>query len=308
MNQQSVVDSICKITNKENVLVNENMRNHTTFKVGGPADIFVKPKDKKEAAEIVRLLLENKIPYYVIGNGSNLLVSDKGYRGCIICMSEGMDFIEIDGNIITAGAGAILSKVCNMAMESSLSGLVFASGIPGSVGGAIYMNAGAYGGEMKDVVKEVELLNSATGEIKIVPGADMGFAYRTSIVKNSPYIVLSAKFELMSADREEIKSQMNELSAKRREKQPLEYPSAGSTFKRPEGYFAGKLIEDANLKGYRVGGACVSQKHSGFVVNDNNATCEDIITLIRDVRRIVNEKFGVLLEPEVCMLGEGISL
>lgn len=308
MNQQSVVDSICKITNKENVLVNENMRNHTTFKVGGPADIFVKPKDKKEAAEIVRLLLENKIPYYVIGNGSNLLVSDKGYRGCIICMSEGMDFIEIDGNIITAGAGAILSKVCNMAMESSLSGLVFASGIPGSVGGAIYMNAGAYGGEMKDVVKEVELLNSATGEIKIVPGADMGFAYRTSIVKNSPYIVLSAKFELMSADREEIKSQMNELSAKRREKQPLEYPSAGSTFKRPEGYFAGKLIEDANLKGYRVGGACVSQKHSGFVVNDNNATCEDIITLIRDVRRIVNEKFGVSLEPEVCMLGEGISL
>lgn len=308
MNQQSVVDSICKITNKENVLVNENMRNHTTFKVGGPADIFVKPKDKKEAAEIVRLLLENKIPYYVIGNGSNLLVSDKGYRGCIICMSEGMDFIEIDGNIITAGAGAILSKVCSMAMESSLSGLVFASGIPGSVGGAIYMNAGAYGGEMKDVVKEVELLNSATGEIKIVPGADMGFAYRTSIVKNSPYIVLSAKFELMSADREEIKSQMNELSAKRREKQPLEYPSAGSTFKRPEGYFAGKLIEDANLKGYRVGGACVSQKHSGFVVNDNNATCEDIITLIRDVRRIVNEKFGVLLEPEVCMLGEGISL
>lgn len=308
MNQQSVVDSICKITNKENVLVNENMRNHTTFKVGGPADIFVKPKDKKEAAEIVRLLLENKIPYYVIGNGSNLLVSDKGYRGCIICMSEGMDFIEIDGNIITAGAGAILSKVCNMAMESSLSGLVFASGIPGSVGGAIYMNAGAYGGEMKDVVKEVELLNSATGEIKIVPGADMGFAYRTSIVRNSPYIVLSAKFELMSADREEIKSQMNELSAKRREKQPLEYPSAGSTFKRPEGYFAGKLIEDANLKGYRVGGACVSQKHSGFVVNDNNATCEDIITLIRDVRRIVNEKFGVLLEPEVCMLGEGISL
>lgn len=308
MNQQSVVDSICKITNKENVLVNENMRNHTTFKVGGPADIFVKPKDKKEAAEIVRLLLENKIPYYVIGNGSNLLVSDKGYRGCIICMSEGMDFIEIDDNIITAGAGAILSKVCNMAMESSLSGLVFASGIPGSVGGAIYMNAGAYGGEMKDVVKEVELLNSATGEIKIVPGADMGFAYRTSIVKNSPYIVLSAKFELMSADREEIKSQMNELSAKRREKQPLEYPSAGSTFKRPEGYFAGKLIEDANLKGYRVGGACVSQKHSGFVVNDNNATCEDIITLIRDVRRIVNEKFGVLLEPEVCMLGEGISL
>lgn len=308
MNQQAIVDSICKITNSENVLTNENMKSHTTFKVGGPADIFVTPKDKMEAAEIVRLLLAQNYPYYVVGNGSNLLVSDKGYRGCIICMGEGMDSIEVKGNTITAGAGAILSKVCNVAMENSLTGLVFASGIPGSVGGAIYMNAGAYGGEMKDVVKEVELLDALTGEMITVRGSDMGFGYRTSIVKNSSYIVLSATYELISGDRETIKSEMKELSVKRREKQPLEYPSAGSTFKRPEGYFAGKLIEDAGLKGYRVGGACVSQKHSGFVVNDNNASCEDIITLIRDVRGKVFEKFGVMLEPEVCMLGEGLSL
>lgn len=308
MNTSSIVNKLCEITNKENVLVNEDMCRHTTFKTGGPADIFVTPKGKKEAASIVRLLLTEKIPYTVIGNGSNLLVSDKGYRGCIVCLSKGMDDILINGNEIYAGAGALLSKVCYEAYENSLSGLVFASGIPGSVGGAIYMNAGAYGGEMKDVVKEVELFDARTGEMLTLCGEDMGFSYRTSIVKNSSYIVLGAGFRLTCGDKSIIKQEMDDLSKKRREKQPLEFPSAGSTFKRPEGYFAGKLIEDSGLRGYRVGGASVSDKHCGFVVNDNNATTEDIITLIRNVRETVYDKFKVMLEPEVCMVGEGLSL
>ena len=308
MNTSSILENLYEITDKNNVLVNEEMSRHTTFKTGGPADIFVMPGNKEEAASIVRLLLVEKIPYMVIGNGSNLLVSDKGFRGCIVCMSKGMDEILRDGNVIHAGAGALLTKVCRVAYENSLSGLVFASGIPGSVGGAVYMNAGAYGGEMKDVIREVELLDALTGEIKVVSGDDMGFSYRTSIVKNSSYIVLSATFELCEGDMAEIKGGMDELAKKRRDKQPLEYPSAGSTFKRPEGYFAGKLIEDAGLRGYCVGGASVSEKHCGFVINKDNATTEDIITLIRDVRHIVNDKFNVYLEPEVCLVGEDLLL
>lgn len=308
MNTSSLIHSLYEITNKENVLADEMMSRHTTFKTGGPADVFVMPEGKEEAALIVRLLFAQKIPYTVIGNGSNLLVSDEGYRGCIVCMSKGMDDIVTEGEEIYAGAGAMLSKVCSTAYENSLSGLVFASGIPGSVGGAVYMNAGAYGGEMKDVIKEAELLDISTGRIVILPGEQMEFGYRTSIVKGGSYVVLGARYALKAGDRPSIKRETEELAAKRREKQPLEYPSAGSTFKRPEGYFAGKLIEDAGLRGYTVGGACVSEKHCGFVINRGNATTEDIITLIRDVRRIVNEKFGVMLEPEVCMLGEGLSL
>ena len=288
------------------MLTDEYMKDHTTFRIGGTADIFVTIKDPKEAADVVRLLLARSVPFTVIGNGSNLLVSDKGYRGCIICM--GADGITVSGTKITAGAGTLLSKVARAAYDNSLTGLEFASGIPGSLGGAVVMNAGAYGGEMKDVIRKVTMLDTVTNETVTVDSADMKFGYRTSIVKEHPYIVLEAEMELMNGDKEAIRARTDELAVARRSKQPLEYPSAGSTFKRPEGYFAGKLIEDAGLKGFAVGDAMVSDKHSGFVINRGNASAEDVINLIRTVRSTVFEKFGVMLEPEVVMLGEGIGI
>ena len=306
--KEHITEQLKNITDPANILVNEDMSAHTTFRIGGCADVFVTPQSMKEAADIVRLLLANDEPYTVIGNGSNILVSDKGYRGCIVCMGHGMDHIKTDGTAITAGAGAILSKVAYAAYENGLGGLEFASGIPGSVGGAIVMNAGAYGGEMKDVTVSVTVLDAKRGNIITIPGKDMRFGYRTSVIKEYPYIVLEASFELLQKDREQIKTVMDDLAAKRRSKQPLEYPSAGSTFKRPEGYFAGKLIEDAGLKGFTVGGAMVSEKHSGFVINSGGATAGDVMELIRTVRRTVYDKFEVMLEPEVVMLGEDIKL
>jgi len=303
-----LLDEIYKITNRENVLIDEPMSKHTTFKVGGKADFFIIPNSEKEAADIVRLLLTNEEAFYVIGNGSNLLVSDEGFRGIIVCLSKGMDEIKVSGNEIKAGAGAMLSKVSSVACENSLAGMEFASGIPGSVGGAITMNAGAYGGEMKDIVREVTLFDKENQELVTFSKDEMDFAYRYSIVKSNRYIVMSVIFALKEGNRDAIRNEMNDLNGRRREKQPLEYPSAGSTFKRPEGFFAGKLIEDSGLKGYRVGGAQVSVKHSGFVINYENATAKDIITLIRNVRQIVNEKYNVMLEPEVCMLGEGLEI
>ena len=299
-----LIELLGRITDPVNILTNEYMNKPTTFKVGGVADVFVIPQSIEEAADIIRLLLSRNEPYIVIGNGSNILVSDKGYRGCIVCMDKGTDTISVNGTSIRAGAGAMLSKVANAAYENGLTGLEFASGIPGTVGGAMVMNAGAYGSEMKDVTVNVTLFDAATGEVITVPAGDMEFGYRTSIVKKHPYTVLAAEFNLAAGNREEIKAQMDELAQKRREKQPLEYPSAGSTFKRPEGYFAGKLIEDAGLKGYSVGGAAVSEKHCGFVINTGGATATDVIRLMADVREKVNEKFGVFLEPEVVMIGE----
>ena len=306
--KEHITEQLKNITDPANILVNEDMSAHTTFRIGGCADVFVTPQSMKEAADIVRLLLANDEPYTVIGNGSNILVSDKGYRGCIVCMGHGMEHIKTDGTAITAGAGAILSNVAYAAYENGLGGLEFASGIPGSVGGAIVMNAGAYGGEMKDVTVSVTALDAKSGNIITIPGKDMRFGYRTSVIKEYPYIVLEASFELLQKDREQIKTVMDDLAAKRRSKQPLEYPSAGSTFKRPEGYFAGKLIEDAGLKGFTVGGAMVSEKHSGFVINSGGATAGDVMELIRTVRRTVYDKFEVMLEPEVVMLGEDIKL
>ena len=299
-----LIELLGRITDPVNILTNEYMNKHTTFKVGGVADVFVVPQSIEEAADIIRLLLSRNEPYIVIGNGSNILVSDKGYRGCIVCMDKGTDTISVNGTSIKAQAGAMLSKVANAAYENGLTGLEFASGIPGTVGGAMVMNAGAYGSEMKDVTVNVTLFDAATGEVITVPAGDMEFGYRTSIVKKHPYTVLAAEFKLAAGNREEIKAQMDELAQKRREKQPLEYPSAGSTFKRPEGYFAGKLIEDAGLKGYSVGGAAVSEKHCGFVINTGGATATDVIRLMADVREKVNEKFGVFLEPEVVMIGD----
>ena len=304
----NILDKITTVCDRDRILLDEPMSKHTTFRVGGCADYFVTPNSKEEAAAIVRLLLTEKIPFYVCGNGSNLLVSDNGYKGVIVCFSKDCSNIKVSGNEIVAEAGAMLSKVANTAIDNSLQGLVFATGIPGSIGGAIVMNAGAYGGQMSDVVKSVELLDLATGDIVTIDGNNMEFGYRTSIAKTGKYVVLEAKLALSCGDKAQMQQEANELAVKRREKQPLEYPSAGSTFKRPEGYFAGKLIEDAGLKGYTVGGAQVSMKHSGFVINKDNSTAKDIITLIKDVRKIVEEKYKVTLEPEVCMLGEDINI
>ncbi len=303
---EDIAKQLKKLTDPANVLINEQMKDHTTFKVGGCADVFVTPGNLKEATEIVRLLLIQKIPYTVIGNGSNIIVSDNGYRGCIICMGRGADDISVNGNRIVAGAGAMLSKVAKTALDSSLEGLEFASGIPGSVGGAVVMNAGAYGGEMKDVIRRVSLFDPENGETIEKTAAQMGFGYRTSIVKSHPYVVLEAEFELTEGNADSIREKMDDLAARRRDKQPLEYPSAGSTFKRPEGYFAAKLIEDSALKGLTVGGAQVSEKHSGFVINKGNATATDVLQLIRTIREKVYEKSGVMLEPEVVILGDEV--
>ena len=300
--KEELIKKIKEIVSEERVLLNEAMSKHTTFRVGGPCEIFISIKDMKEAEDIIRLLSINGVPYFVIGNGSNLLVADEGYRGAIIEIGKDFSDIEVDGEYVTAYAGALLVKVASEAYKTGLGGFEFASGIPGTVGGGVFMNAGAYGGELKDIITTVTVLNTETYEICEKTCDEMQFSYRHSIAKEEPYLILKAVFKLNTKNKEEIKARMDELKEQRISKQPLEYPSAGSTFKRPEGYFAGKLIQDAGLKGYSVGGAMVSEKHSGFVINTGNATAKDILTLIEDVRKIVLEKFNVVLEPEVCIL------
>lgn len=308
MISKEITHRLIELAGEENVYFNEMMSGHTTFRVGGMADVFVTPKSEKEAVEVVRLLLINKIPCFILGNGSNLLVSDKGYRGVVVRMFSNYDTISVEGNIIHAKAGALLSRLSQEAAKASLTGLEFASGIPGTLGGGIYMNAGAYGGEMKQIVEEVKIYDFAGDKVVTYSGEEMGFGYRSSILKSTSGMVLNATLRLEQGDKDKIDARMKELKELRCTKQPLEYPSAGSTFKRPEGYFAGKLIEDAGLKGYNVNGAEVSQKHSGFVINKGGAKAEDILTLIRDVRRIVYENSGVELEPEVLMIGEDFAL
>ena len=299
---ENLVKEIAGIIDADRILLNEQMSKHTTFRVGGPADIFISIKTVKEAEKIIRLLCDFNTPFFIIGNGSNLLVKDEGFRGVIIEIGKDFSDISIEEDRIVASAGALLVKVANEAYKAGLSGLEFASGIPGCLGGGVFMNAGAYGGELKDVITSVKMLNIKNGEIVTKNCEEMKFSYRHSIAKEEPYLILEATLQLVKGDKEAIKQRMDELKEQRTTKQPLEYPSAGSTFKRPEGYFAGKLIQDAGLKGYTVGGAQVSTKHSGFVVNIGNATAADILTLISDVERIVYEKFEVKLEPEVCML------
>ena len=291
------------IIEENRIYTNEPMKKHTTFRVGGEADFFVVPKTKEEIKKIVALCQEMDMPYYILGNGSNLLVGDKGYRGVIIQIYKEMNAIQIEGNEMRVQAGALLSKIGSVALEAELTGFEFAAGIPGTVGGAVMMNAGAYGGEMKDVLKEVTVL-TPEGEILILAKEELELGYRTSIVAKKNYIVLEATIVLEKGDKEAIKARMDELRVQRTTKQPLEYPSAGSTFKRPEGYFAGKLIQDAGLRGFQVGGAQVSEKHCGFVINKDNATAADVLELMRQVSATVREKFGVDLEPEVKRLGE----
>lgn len=292
-----------EILGADRVLEAEPMNRHTTFRIGGPADWFVIPKNTEEIRTLTGVCKEEKIPYFILGNGSNLLVSDNGYQGVIIQLYRNFGQITLEENEIKAQAGALLSGIAAVARDGALTGFEFAGGIPGTLGGAVVMNAGAYGGEMKDVLKEVTVL-TPSGEILTLQAEELHMGYRTSVIKEAGYIVLEAVISLEKGDPEAIRSRMQELSGMRTSKQPLSYPSAGSTFKRPEGYFAGKLIMDSGLRGYQVGGAQVSEKHCGFVINTGSATAKDVTTLMADVQRIVMEKFGVKLEPEVKFLGE----
>ena len=301
MNDQFLTE-LQNVMGGSGIFMQEPMKKHTTFRVGGPADVLVQP-DETALAAILALCRRYHVSYSFIGNGSNLLVGDKGIRGVVIEMTDPMGNIEVDGTKITAQAGAMLSKIANTAASNGLGGMEFAAGIPGSVGGAVVMNAGAYGGEMKDIIEKVYVLDENGAQLELDRDAlDLG--YRHSCIPEKKYIVTKVVLELVPHDEVEIRSKMKDLNEKRAEKQPLQYPSAGSTFKRPEGYFAGKLIMDAGLRGYQVGGAQVSEKHCGFVINKGDATAADICQLMRDVSDKVQAQFGVVLEPEVKMIGE----
>lgn len=290
------------------VCENELMKNHTTFRIGGPADLFASPQTEEGLIRGLRWCQDNQIPFYIIGNGSNLLVGDKGFRGVIFQICRNLDFSEIQEEEtkeirICSGAGIMLAKLAKDISARGYTGFEFATGIPGTLGGAVTMNAGAYGGEMKQVIESVRAVD-AGGEIRELSMEELELGYRTSRIQKESLIVLSVLMKFKRGDRAAISARVDELSRQRREKQPLEYPSAGSTFKRPEGYFAGKLIQDAGLKGYRVGDAMVSEKHSGFVINAGEATAAQVRQLMADVDREVYQKFQVHLEPEVRMIGE----
>ncbi len=288
---------------EEDILFNEPMCRHTTFRVGGDAQCFVRISDREQLRNIIPYLQQVEVPFFILGNGSNLLVGDKGYQGVVLQIGNRMNQIIVDGESIIVQAGALLSQVAKAALENELTGFEFASGIPGTIGGGVVMNAGAYEGEMKQVVERVTVMDRQ-GEVLELSGDEMEFGYRTSIIKNRPFIVLEIRLKLQQGKGEEIRAKMDELALKRKEKQPLEFASAGSTFKRPEGYFAGKLIMDAGLRGYSIGGACVSEKHCGFVVNTGRATAADVAEVILEVKDRVKERFGVTLEPEVVFLGD----
>lgn len=296
-------NQLVNLIEEKRVLVDEPMKKHTTFRVGGNADYFVMPQNETEVKDVVALCKKNSMPYYILGNGSNLLVGDKGYRGVIIQIYKEMNDIQVDGDKVKAQAGALLSRIGNAALEAELTGFEFAAGIPGTVGGAVVMNAGAYGGEMKDIIVNATVLTQE-GDIITLNKEELELGYRTSVIAKKGYVVLEAEYQLQKGDREAIRARMDELKCQRVTKQPLEYPSAGSTFKRPEGYFAGKLIQDAGLRGFQVGGAEISEKHCGFVINKDQATAADIIELMRQVSEKVVQEFGVKLEPEVKTLGE----
>ena len=300
---QTVKDFLEQTVAKEDLFWNEPMEKHTTFRVGGEAEAFVRVADKEQLEKLVSYFGKVSQDYFILGKGSNLLVSDKGYQGVVLDMSAHFTDVRVEGNCVIAMAGASLPQVAILAANHGLSGLEFAAGIPGTIGGAVVMNAGAYDGEMKQVVKSVTVLNQQ-GEEMILDNATMEFGYRTSIIKNRPFLVQEVVFELCPGDKDEIMKKGAEFNQRRRDKQPLEFPSAGSTFKRPEGYFAGKLIMDAGLRGYRIGGAQISEKHCGFVINVGNATASDIYDLMNEVSEKVKDQFGVTLEPEVVRLGE----
>lgn len=300
---QNILNELEQIVREENILVDEPMNKHTTFRIGGPADYLVMPTSIEQIAGVIRLCRGRGVPYFVMGNGSNLLVSDAGFRGVIVQIYDRFRHIIWDGNCAVVQAGCLLSRFGSEAAEKGLTGFEFATGIPGTMGGAVAMNAGAYGGEIKDCLVNVTMMDM-DGFTRIYLPDELELGYRTSAAAKNNLIVLKAKIRLTEGNPEEIRRKLTELREARKAKQPLEYPSAGSTFKRPEGYFAGKLIEDAGFKGYRYGGAMISAKHSGFLINYNNATADDVLNLVQIVQKGVFEQFGVELELEVKKLGE----
>lgn len=302
MNKKYIYECLLNIIDKEDIKLDEPMKKHISFRVGGPADILVKPRTEEQIAKVVKLLKEN-VPYIVIGNGSNLLVKDGGVRGVVIEISDNFNDFNIDGNIVNIQSGALLSFVGKSVLRAELKGFEFAAGIPGTLGGALAMNAGAYGGEMKDIVKSVRLMDT-DGNILDFTNEQMEFSYRRSILSRTDYIVLSAQIELENGSYDEIKATMADFTQRRVTKQPLSLPSAGSTFKRPEGHFAAKLIDDSGLRGLTLRGAQVSEKHCGFVVNLGNAKAKDILDLMYIVKSTVKAKYGITLEEEVKILGE----
>lgn len=298
----AVVEALQRYVPRDNIHLQEPMAGHTTFRIGGPADCFVQLEDEEQLRKVRRYLDLAGVPFFVLGNGSNLLVDDAGYRGVVLQIGQKMSDISVQGCHIIAKAGATLRQVAAAALEHGLAGFEFASGIPGTVGGGVVMNAGAYGGEMSQVVNQVRVV-SKEGESMELDNDTMEFRYRGSVIRGSAFTVTEVTFRLEPGDREAIRAKMEELAARRREKQPLEYPSAGSTFKRPEGHFAGKLIMEAGFAGYRIGGAQVSEKHCGFVINTGDATARDVRALIEEIQARVKERFRVDLEPEIVFLG-----
>lgn len=300
MNQE-LGKKLLSILKEEQVKKDEPMKSHTTFRVGGPADYFVTPQTAEEVAKVIEACTQEKVPYYIVGNGSNLLVSDKGYEGVIIQIYKQMNQVKVEGAQIHAQAGALLSMIAKRALDAELTGFEFAAGIPGTLGGACVMNAGAYGGEMKDVLKSVTVLTDK-GEVKTLAKEELELGYRTSVIAKKGYIVLEAVLELQKGEKEKIQAVMDDLKERRVTKQPLEYPSAGSTFKRPEGSYASLLIDQCGLKGLSVGDAQVSLKHSGFIINKGNASCRDVLELAEKVSKIVKDKTGYNLELEPVVL------
>lgn len=294
---------LIEIAGSGQVCTDEPMKQHTTFRIGGRADYFVSPTETEQIRKVIELCRRENMPWYVIGNGSNLLVSDHGFRGVIIRLFKNYAGLRIEGEQIFVQAGALLSRTANAALQEGLTGFEFAAGIPGTIGGAMVMNAGAYGGEMKDITESVTVL-TPEGELLTLKREELEMGYRTSLIARKGYLVLEAVLKLTRGNQEQIKEKMADLRQRRISKQPLEYPSAGSTFKRPQGYFAGKLIMDAGLCGFQVGGAQVSEKHCGFVVNAGGATAEDVLNLVKAVQKKVQDEFGILLETEIKFLGE----
>lgn len=299
----SVYDYIGQIVPKERILFKEPMSRHTTFRVGGEAESVVLIENEEEILRLVPYFNQIGQDFFILGNGSNLLVGDKGYRGIVLKLGNGMNKITVEGNCIRVQAGALLSQTAAAARDAGLTGMEFAAGIPGSVGGGIVMNAGAYDGEMKQITESVRVMDK-DGKILILDNDTMEFGYRTSVVRNRSFIVLEAVLRLQPGAKNDIQAKMDELMASRQSKQPLNYPSAGSTFKRPEGYYAGKLIMDAGMRGYRIGGAQVSDKHCGFIINAGNATAADVREVIEEVQEKVKERCQVSLEPEIVFLGD----
>lgn len=303
MGLERFLEALYEAIGMDDICLNEPMKNHTSFKIGGEAKILVEPSSVDHLKKVMMLITEMGINYHIIGNGSNLLVKDGGFNGVIVKISDKMNAVRIDGEAVYAEAGILLSTLSKRIMENSLTGFEFASGIPGTLGGAVFMNAGAYGGEMKDIVQSVIVMDKK-GKVFEMTNGDLRFGYRSSSIQDNDYIVLEAKMKFEKGCIDEIKATTNDLTKKRTTKQPLSVPSAGSTFKRPEGHFAGQLIEESGLRGIRHGGAMVSDLHCGFVVNTGDATAKDVLELISTIKKIVLDNFSVELEPEVRVIGE----